>query len=93
MSSLAMAGAPAESPLSLQEIVRFIDLSQTAAPCPTPDTQSLHQFQLLDVVTMRSRDSLECLRSFQTHDVDIAADIQQDSQHSINHGSTVRRQG
>eukprot|EP00959_Pyramimonas_sp_CCMP1952_P034114 715071-Pyramimonas_sp.AAC.1 len=41
VSSLARAGSPAGSPLSLQATLQRNDLSQMAAPCPAQDAYNL----------------------------------------------------
>eukprot|EP00959_Pyramimonas_sp_CCMP1952_P432808 9063744-Pyramimonas_sp.AAC.1 len=41
VSSLDMAGFPAGSPFTLRAILQRKDSSQTTAPCPAPDMQSL----------------------------------------------------
>eukprot|EP00959_Pyramimonas_sp_CCMP1952_P086240 1803691-Pyramimonas_sp.AAC.1 len=38
VSGLGVAGCPAGPPLSAHAILQCKDLSQIAAPCPTPDT-------------------------------------------------------
>eukprot|EP00959_Pyramimonas_sp_CCMP1952_P360518 7549800-Pyramimonas_sp.AAC.1 len=53
----------------------------------------LRQIQPLDVAPARTGHTLECLRRLKTDDVDVAADVQKDRQHSIQHGPTVRCQG
>eukprot|EP00959_Pyramimonas_sp_CCMP1952_P109989 2300974-Pyramimonas_sp.AAC.1 len=55
--------------------------------------QPLRPAQLLDVVSVGAGDAFECPCSFQTNDFDVAADVQQDSQHTLYHGPTVRSQG
>eukprot|EP00959_Pyramimonas_sp_CCMP1952_P215953 4516904-Pyramimonas_sp.AAC.1 len=55
--------------------------------------EPLREIKLLDVVSVRAGHTLECLCRVQTDDVDVAADVQKDRQHSIHHGTAVRGQG
>eukprot|EP00959_Pyramimonas_sp_CCMP1952_P416685 8729881-Pyramimonas_sp.AAC.1 len=53
----------------------------------------LCEAQLLNVAPMEAGRTLECLCRFQTDNVDVAADVQQDHQHSVHHGPAARSRG
>eukprot|EP00959_Pyramimonas_sp_CCMP1952_P330211 6913944-Pyramimonas_sp.AAC.2 len=75
VSSQAIAGDPAESPLHAKTILQFIDALQPAATLRTR-SRTISSSGPASRRRGHARNSLECLLSSQTNDVHVAADVQ-----------------